>query len=294
MGEAAEAEPLRDLAQVRARVAAQLADVRRTVAVMSGKGGVGKTAVAVNLALALARQGERAGLLDGDLNSPTVARMLGLRGQPLRVAASGLRPTPGPQGLVVQSMDFFLQGTQPLAWDGPAGEGAPWRSALEDAALADLLAETEWGTLDVLVIDLPPGADRLPALVRLLPALTGAVAVTIPTQVSLLAVERSVRRAREARVPLIGLVENLGRTLCARCGAEGPLFQEVDVTTRAPELDLPLLARIPFDPALAGAGDAGRPYGEAAEWDAPAAMGFRELARVVAAFEPVPPEGESW
>ena len=142
-----------------------LAGVERVVAVMSGKGGVGKSAVAVNIAAALAQGGRRVGLLDADLHGPSVAKMLGLRGQPVRIGSDErLRPVPGPAGLAVQSMDFFLQGEQALDWEGPDGEGATWRSALEQAALADLIGRTDWGALDCLVIDLAPGSDRLPAL----------------------------------------------------------------------------------------------------------------------------------
>ena len=246
-----------DLAVVRGRIAGRLSEVGRTIAVMSGKGGVGKSLVAVQLALALARRGLRAGLLDADLNSPSVAKMLGLRGAPLRTTSSGLRPVPGPLGVGVMSMDFFLQGAQPLAWDGAAGEGSGHRSEIEEAALGDLIGATEWGALDVLVIDLAPGPDRLPALVHLHPALSGAIAVTIPTEVSLLAVERSVRRAYEAGVTMLGLVENLASSVCAHCGAEGPLFQEAPVESIARDLDLPILARVPFDARLAGRADAG-------------------------------------
>jgi ATP-binding protein involved in chromosome partitioning len=246
-----------DLAVVRGRIAGRLSEVGRTLAVMSGKGGVGKSLVAVQLALALARRGLRAGLLDADLNSPSVAKMLGLRGAPLRTTSSGLRPVPGPLGVAVMSMDFFLQGAQPLAWDGAAGEGSGHRSEIEEAALGDLLGATEWGALDALVIDLAPGPDRLPALVHLHPALSGAIAVTIPTEVSLLAVERSVRRAYEAGVTMLGLVENLASSVCAHCGAEGPLFQEAPVDAVARDLDLPILARVPFDARLAGRADAG-------------------------------------
>lgn len=291
---------LEALADARARVGARMADVERAVAVMSGKGGVGKSLVAVHLALALARRGLRVALLDADLNSPSVAKMLGLRGQPLRMTAGdpadvGLRPVPGPLGVAVQSMDFFLQGDQPLAWDGPAGEGSPWRSALEDAALADLLAETAWGPRDVLVIDLPPGPDRLPALAHLLPSLAGAIAVTIPTEVALLSLERSVRRAREARIPLLGLVENLGRAVCAHCGAEGPLYREAPAEARAHELGLEILARVPFDPELGAAADAGRPLLAAqAAVAGVAAKAFEELAARVLAWTPPPLEGESW
>jgi ATP-binding protein involved in chromosome partitioning len=282
----AEDELLRDIALVRARVDAQLEDVARVVAVMSGKGGVGKTAVAANLALALARLGLRAGLLDADLNSPSLPRMLGLRGAPIRMEGEDLLPAAGPAGVAVQSLDFFLQGTQPLAWDGPAGEGAPLRSALEDAALADLLGQTRWGPLDVLLVDLPPGADRLPALARLTSRLRCALAVTIPSELSLLAVERSARRAQEVGVPLAGLVENMGSAVCRHCGREGPLFREVAVEARAREIGLEVLARIPFEAALAGAADAGVafvPPAGAALPDSPAARAFVRLAeRLVA------------
>lgn len=254
-----------DLAVVRARIAERLSECPRTLAVMSGKGGVGKSFVVVHLALALARRGLRVGLLDADLNSPSIAKMLGLRGQPLRATSSGLRPIPGPLGIAVQSMDFFLQGTQPLEWDGPAGEGSGQRSALEESALADLLGATEWGARDVLLIDLAPGPDRLPALVHLLPALTAAIAVTIPTEISLLAVERSVRRAHDAGVAMLGLVENLASSVCARCGAEGPLFHEASTASIASQLDLTVLARVPFDARAAAAADAGQPRADAVE-----------------------------
>ncbi len=279
-----------DLEVVRERVRGRLARVGRTIAVMSGKGGVGKSAVAVNLAVALACRGARIGILDADLNGPSVAKMLGLRGQPVRVGPGGLRPAPGPLDLRVQSMEFFLQGTQALDWDAAHGpdeapdEHAPIRSWLEDAALAGLLGSTEWGELDFLVIDMAPGADRLPALTRLLPTLDGAVAVTIPTEVALLAVERSIRRAHDAGIPLIGLVENMGSTVCPSCGAEGALFHEARVARAALELDVPVLARVPFDARLAAAADAGRPFLDVAGRGSPAGRALEELASRVTAW----------
>ena len=268
------------IAVVRARIAERLGEVARTIAVMSGKGGVGKSFVAVHLALSLARRGARVGLLDADLNSPSVAKMLGLRGQPLRATSSGLRPVPGPQGLAVQSMDFFLQGTQPLEWDGPSGEGSTVRSALEESALADLLGSTEWGALDALVIDLAPGPDRLPALVHLLPSLDAALAVTISTEVSLLAVERSVRRAHDAGIRMLGVVENMATVVCAECGGEGPLFHEASTDRVARQLDLNVLARVPFDARAAAAVDAGEPAAAAASGV------FDKLAERVIALAP--------
>jgi len=277
-----------DIAVVRSRVSERLCDVDRVVAVMSGKGGVGKSLVAASLALALARHGARAALLDADLNSPSLAKMLGLRGQPLRVGTSGVRPVQGPLGIALQSMDFLLQGEEALDWDGPRGEGSAVRSALEDAALGGLLGETDWGERDVLLIDLAPGPDRLPAVVGLLPEISAALAVTIPTEVSMLSVERSVRRACEAHVPMLGLVENLAHGVCSRCGATAPLFPELALDARAAALGLEVVARIPFDAALAAAADAGRlAEGSASQ----TTRAFDELAERVLGFRA---GGDSW
>jgi ATP-binding protein involved in chromosome partitioning len=292
---AAEPELLEDEGRVRRRVADRLAKVARVVAVMSGKGGVGKSTVAVNLALALAQRGERIGLLDADLYGPSVAQMLGLRGQPIRVGADdAVEPAPGPVGLRVQSMDFFLQGNQPLDWEGEAGEGSSLRSAMEQGALADLLGRTRWGELDVLVVDLAPGGDRLPALARWLPSGAAALAVTIPTEVSMLAVERSLRRAHALRFPLIGLVENFASVVCPSCGEQAPLYREASVERLAEDVAVPVVARIPFDPALAAAADAGRVFLEGSGRSSPAAAALAGLARSVAGYEPPGPEGEAW
>jgi ATP-binding protein involved in chromosome partitioning len=285
-------ELLEDLAVVRARVDTQLDGVRCVIAIMSGKGGVGKSAVAVNLAVALARRGQRTALLDADVNSPSLAKMLGLRGRPVRLQGEELLPTPAAEGLVLQSMDFFLQGGRALGWDGREGEGAHLRSMLEDAALADLLGRTRWGDCDFLVVDLAPGADRIPALARVTGRIDGAIAVTIPTEVALLAVERSVHRAREARVPLMGLVENMGTAVCPHCHEEHALYREAPVERAAADLGLPLLARVPFDPALAAAGDHGEVFDAAG--GSPAGAAFATLAEHALAYEPPGPEGDSW
>ena len=288
-------EFVEDVEVARARVAERLADVDRVVVVMSGKGGVGKSAVAVNLAHGLAQLGRRVGLLDADLNGPSVSKMLGLRGRPVRVTGDGvLRAVTGPQGILVQSMDFFLQGDQALDWDGPEGEAASVRSALEQAALGDLLGRTDWGELDFLVVDLAPGADRLPALRLWLPSSAAVLAVSIPTQVALLAVERSLRRAREAGFPLIGLVENLGTSICAKCGAEGPLFRETVDAGVVENLGVEVLVRIPFDARLAAAADRGRPFLDGEGLESVAGRAFAQLVERVDAYHPPGPEGESW
>jgi ATP-binding protein involved in chromosome partitioning len=286
---------LEDAEAARQRVASRLAGVGRVLAVMSGKGGVGKSALAVNLAEALALRGQRVGLLDADLHGPSVAAMLGLRGQPVRMGrGDALLPVAGPLGLRVQSMDFFLQGNQPLDWDGESGEGATLRSAMEQAALADLLGQTDWGELDSLVVDLAPGSDRLPALARWLPPIAGALAVAIPTQVALLAVERSLRRAWAARIPLLGLVENMASSVCGACGAEGPLYREAPVEGLAEAMAVEVVARIPFDPELARAADAGQPFLAGPGLRSPAGRALAELAERVGAWEPPGFEEDTW
>lgn len=279
---------LEDLELVRERIREKLEGVGQVLAVMSGKGGVGKSALAVHLALGFSRHAAT-GLLDADLQSPSTARMLGLRGQPLRMRGDSLLPVRGPAGVLVQGMDFFLQGSQPLDWEETAQEGAALRSLLEDAALADLLGRTEWGELGSLVIDLPPGSDRLPALARLVPRSLCTVVVTLPTEVSLLAVERSIRRAVESRVPILGLVENMGSVVCPHCGVESKLFQEASVDAKASEMGVELIARIPFDPLFAAAADAGSPLPAAGEEPTPAARAVRDLADILQRrFEEVP------
>jgi ATP-binding protein involved in chromosome partitioning len=181
-------------------------------------------------------------------------------------------------------MDFFLQGNQALDWEGTDGAGATWRSALEQAALADLIGRTAWGPLDCLVIDLAPGSDRLPALLPFLPARAAAIAVTIPTEVALLAVDRSLRRAFEARVRVLGLVENFASAVCGQCGAETALFREASPEQNAAAFGIEVIGRIPFDPALARAADAGRPFVAGPGASAPAGRALAALAERILGY----------
>jgi ATP-binding protein involved in chromosome partitioning len=280
---------------VRARARAALAGVRRVLPVTSGKGGVGKSALTVGLAVALAQRGERVGVLDADLQGPSVAKMWGLRGRPVQLAADErLRPVKGPLGIALQSLDFFLEGNRAPDWDGVRAEGATHRSAMEEAALADLLGRSAWEELDTLLVDLPPGADRLPALARWLPERTASLVVTLPTQVSLLAVERAIGRARAAGLLLAGLVENLASVRCHECGAEGPLYPGTDVARFAADQDVPLVARIPFDPELARAADAGEVWPPPVAPGAPAARALFGLAERLETLHHEAMERESW
>ncbi len=247
--------------EFQARLGARMARVRRKVAVTSGKGGVGKSVLTANLAAILAVDGLRVGVLDADLNGPSAAQMLGVRGKPLQLSAEGLRPAENPLGVKVLSIDLFLaEGRVPLTWEAPSQEDAfVWRETMEVTALRELLADTAWGELDLLLLDLPPGAPRLPTLAGLLRDLDGALVVTIPSEVSRVVVGRAVELARAHGVRVLGLVENMAGYLCPACGVVGDLF-EGESRSLAKALGLPLLAEIPFDPRIARCADRGIPY----------------------------------
>ena len=242
------------------RTQKRLESVRHTVAIMSGKGGVGKSSITANLASALALRGNRVGVLDADINGPSIAKMIGVRGVKVDYGADGVIPAISPLGVRVMSMDLFLKDDEtPVLWDAQTQKDAfTWRGTMEMTALREFLSDTEWGALDYLLIDLPPGADRLPNLVDLLPTLGGTVVVTIPSGVSQLVVKKSLTMAKNLlNTPLIGLVENMAAYVCANCGKTEDLFPAGDTEEMARQFDVPLLGKIPFDPRISSAGDDG-------------------------------------
>ena len=230
----------------RERVNDRLRDVRRVVAVMSGKGGVGKSYVTSHLARAMAG-GLDVGVLDADLRGPTVSRLLAASG-PLRVSASGVEPSLTAEGIKVVSTDLLLDEGRPLQWKEPRHERFVWRGVLEAGALREFLGDVMWGSLDLLLIDLPPGSDGVIDLYELVPGLTGILAVTIPSDESRRSVARSMRAAREAGIPILGVIENMSGTRCQACGHEERLFEGDAGNSLAEEFAVPLLARVPFAP----------------------------------------------
>ena len=209
------------------RLQKRLASVRHTVAIMSGKGGVGKSSVTANLASALGLRGHSVGVIDADINGPSIAKMMGVRGQRIDYGNDGVKPALSPLGVKVMSMDLFLKDDEtPVLWESQTQKDAfTWRGTMEMSALREFLSDTEWGTLDYLLIDLPPGTDRLPNLVDLLPNLGGTVVVTIPSGVSQLVVKKSLTMAKKLlNAPVIGIVENMAAYVCADCGKTEDLF----------------------------------------------------------------------
>ncbi|MGH7314458.1 MAG: P-loop NTPase [Candidatus Rokuibacteriota bacterium] len=254
------------------RMRRRLAAVRHIVAVVSGKGGVGKSTLTGGLACALVLSGWRVGVLDADLNGPTMAKILGVRGRRLTVAGDAVAPPVSALGVKVMSMDLLLASdASPLAWRAPTqAEAHTWRGSMEAQALREFLADTDWGPLDVLLVDLPPGTDRLVTVTSLVP-MTGMVVVTIPSDLSHLVVRKSITVARDTGAPVLGLVENMAG-----------LFPGPDASAMAGEAGIPFLGSVPFDRALALAADRGDPLvatppdGEAAHAIAAVAERVRE------------------
>ena len=235
----------------RERLRARLSPVRFVVAIVSGKGGVGKSTITAGLAGCFAVSGWRVGVLDADLNGPTMAKMLGVRGARLQMAEGGVEPPRTSLGVKVMSMDLLLASdATPLTWDAPTQDEAhTWRATMEANALREFLGDTNWGDLDLLLLDLPPGTDRLATVTSLVPGLAGTVIVTIPSDVSQLVVRKSITVASRARAPVLGLVENMAGVFPGR-----------DVAELANETGVELLGRVPFDHALAIAGDQGEEF----------------------------------
>ncbi|HUH12118.1 MAG TPA: P-loop NTPase [Longimicrobiales bacterium] len=271
------------LAQVTAqaeRLAARMAGVQRVWLVASGKGGVGKSAVTANLAAALAARGHAVGALDADLNGPSLAAMLAAARTPLRVDEAGVHPAAGVAGTRVMSTDLLLASPDaPLRWRGPDTGAFVWQSTLEAGALREFLSDVAWGELDHLLLDLPPGTDKLLRALELLPAPAGVLIVTTPSTAALSVVRRSLRLVRDAGVERIGVVANMAAWRCGACGAATSLFDAGDdaVAALAAEMGVPVWAEVPFDPRLARRTDAGEPL-VLSEPDTPAARALLALA----------------
>jgi|SRR6267378_5207362 len=216
----------------RRRVAEQLAGVQRILAVMSGKGGVGKSYVTAHLARSLARSGRAVGVLDADFNGPTIPALL-------QTPPEAGPPAIGLDGVKCVSMGHFLTDGAPLSFTGPPAEGFVWRGAMEAAALREFLGDVEWGRLDFLLLDLPPGMERYLELCDILGAPPAVLTVTIPTAESRDAVRRAMRAAVERGSDLLGIVENM----------VGPQFPGTAGDDLAREFNAPVIARIPFNPS---------------------------------------------
>ena len=244
--------------------------VKNLVAVASGKGGVGKTTVAVNLALALVKLGHKVGLLDGDVYGPNVPIMLGTTQEPQATHDKHIIPVQA-QGVKMISMGLLNPGDKPMIWRGP----------MLHSVITQFLRSVEWGELDYLIIDLPPGTGDVQLTLIQTVAVTGAVVVTTPSTVALADVRKAIEMFRQVNVEVLGVVENMSTFTCPHCGKAIDIFGHGEGTKTAIAYGVPVLGEIEIDPRIRVGGDTGKPVAALGE-STPAAQSLYKVARAVA------------
>jgi len=248
-----------------------LQEVKNIIAVASGKGGVGKSTSAINLAMALKRTGADVGLLDADVYGPSMAMMFGLDGKPSITPEKKIIPMDG-HGIKVVSMGFLSDPEKPVIWRGPMVHGL----------LQQFLKDVEWGALDYLVIDLPPGTGDAQLSLSQAISISGAVIVTTPQDISLLDARKGLLMFRQMKVPVLGIVENMSYFLCPHCSERTEIFRHGGGKKASEALGVPFLGEIPIDPAVVIGGDTGTPI-VAEHPESPAAKAYVDFAGQVAA-----------
>ncbi len=248
--------------------------IKHKIAIISGKGGVGKSTVTVNLAAAFAKTGHEVGILDADVHGPSIPRLLGLTGQQVKVGPPGAFPVTGPLGIRVVSMDFFLpEEKTPIIWRGP----------LKMRAIRQLLTEVVWGELDILLIDLPPGTgDEALSIAQLLPEIDGVIIVTMPSELSSAVVQKSIAFARTVGMPILGVIENMSGFVCPTCGDRIDIFQSGGGKKLAEDEGVQFLGGIPIDPKIGATSDKGIPF-VLENPESPSSKAFQEIVKRVEA-----------
>jgi Mrp family chromosome partitioning ATPase len=241
--------------QLQAQMKTALKGVRNKILVMSGKGGVGKSSTAVNLALALAQEGKSVGLLDIDIHGPSIPKMLGIEDRRLMNGPDGMEPVQYLHNLKAISIGFLLESSS---------DALIWRGPMKISLIQQFLKDVNWGDLDYLIVDCPPGTGDEPlSAVQYLTAVggpvTGAVIVTTPQEVALLDVQKSITFCRRLDLTVLGVVENMSGLVCPKCGEAIPLFKQGGGRQMAERMNAPFLGQIPLDPAMVSSGDNGKP-----------------------------------
>ena len=229
-----------------------MANIEHKILVLSNKGGVGKSSIAINLAYSLSEKGFKVGILDADLHGPSVAKMLGFEGKRLQGRPEGIIPMSVSPNLIAVSMSSLIETSDaPLIWRGP----------LKMMALKQFLGEVEWGTLDYLIIDSPPGTGDEPlSICQLLPELEGGIIVTTPQKVALLDSRKCINFLKNLNIPILGIIENMSGLKCPHCGKNIDLFKSGGGKKAGEEFKIPFLGKIPIDLNMVDSTDEGKPY----------------------------------
>ena len=260
------------------RLKLKLSKIKHKIAIISGKGGVGKSTVTANLAMAFAMQGhkDKVGVLDADIHGPCIPKMLGLKGQTL-IGGPGemLFPVVGKLGIKVVSMDFLLPNDEaPVIWRGP----------LKMRVIQQFLSDVTWGDLDYLLVDLPPGTGDEPlSVMQLIPDMDGVIIVTMPSEVSESVVKKSVTFAKQVGIPVIGIIENMSGFVCPECGAKIDVFKAGGGKRIADDMSIPYLGSIPLDPKICNDSDGGLSF-IVENKNSPATKVFLEIVKKIDQF----------
>ena len=256
-------------AHAQEKLRSNLSHIKHRIMVMSGKGGVGKSSVATNLAVALCQDGFNVGILDADIHGPNIPKMLGIEFQHVENFGKGMIPVEAFSNLKVISMAFFI---------GDRDNPVVWRGPLKHGAISQFLGEVEWGPLDFLIVDLPPGTGDEPlSVAHLIKNVDGAVIVTTPQDVALLDSRKAVTFSRMLSIPVIGIVENMSGLVCPHCHKEISLFKRGGGEKAARDMKVPFLGRIPIDPEMVTDCDRGMPF-VMAHPNSEATKAFEEIA----------------
>jgi ATP-binding protein involved in chromosome partitioning len=245
-----------------------LPGVKHIIAVSSGKGGVGKSTVTVNMAVALKQEGFAVGIMDADIYGPNIPMMIGVTKEPVKEGEK-ITPAEG-QGVKVISMGFFVPEDTPVVWRGP----------MVHSAIQQFFRDVVWGELDYLLIDLPPGTGDVPLTLSQLVPLTGAITVTTPQAVALSDVRKGMTMFKKVNVPLLGVIENMSHFVCGHCGERTEIFSHGGGEQAAKKFEVPFLGRIPLDPAIREGGDQGNPI-VVKDPESPQTQAFLQIVRTL-------------
>ena len=246
--------PKEEIEELKEKLALQdnIIRIKHKIIVLSGKGGVGKSTVATNVAIALSLREQKVGIMDVDIHGPSIPKMLGLEGKFLRGSEEGLLPIDYSDNLKVISIGFILRDQK---------DAVIWRGHLKHSLIRQFLRDVRWGELDYLIIDSPPGTGDEPlSVAQLLEDADGAIIVTTPQDVAIIDVRKAIAFCRQVKLPILGVVENMSGFICPHCGKTINIFKSGGGESMASDMEVPFLGRIPLEPKIVDSGDSGRPY----------------------------------